>query len=233
MTVAAPYPVASAVGLDETRLPEDLLARLPETVAPAPWQTRCRVVTWLHPVDGRALDAVPEAIRPDGIAVAAWALVRYRDTPVGPYDEVAVTLLPEGGGYGHIPFIVVDSLPSIVGGRANWLLPKALARFAWSGDELSAVVTPEAPAAPSWGIEVAVEPSGEVSPLELPNQVQQVSYAGDVGRFEGLMSGSLRPASVTVTGHADGALSSLLVPGRHDGSLLDDCVFDVGGLSPA
>jgi hypothetical protein len=48
-----------------------------------------------------------------------------------PLSHRHLALIPDGGdGYGHIPFIVVDLLPSIVGGRVNWLLPKALARFA-------------------------------------------------------------------------------------------------------
>jgi hypothetical protein len=70
-------------------------------------------------------------------------------------------------------------------------------------------------------------------PLEVPNRVTQAGADGTVGRFEGSLAGSMRGATVTVVGDAEGALSSLLVPGRYDGTLLDDCVFDVGGLSRA
>lgn len=231
MSVTAPYAVTDAVGLPETHLPADLLARLPESVAGAPWRTKCRVVSWLHPVDAAALAAFPAQIRPESVAVVAWALVRYADTPVGPYDEVAATLMPEDGT-GHIPFIMVDSLPSIVGGRTNWLLPKALAGFTWSDDDLSVAIAPEAPATPAWWIEAKVEPSGDSTPLEMPNRVQQVSTSSEVGVFEGQMSGLLQPATVTVLGHADGPLSALLVPGRYDGTLLTDCEFNVGGLNP-
>jgi hypothetical protein len=228
----APYSVIEATGLPETHLPQDLLTRLPESVAPAPWRARCRVVSWLHPVDASALQAYPAQIRPDSIAFVAWALVRYTDTPVGPYDEIAATLMTEDG-IGHIPFIVVDSLPSIVGGRANWLLPKALARFTWSDEDLAVEVTPEAPATPTWWIEAKVEPTGDATELEMPNRVQQVSTSGDVGVFDGVMSGLLRPAAVTVLGKAEGPLASLLVPGRYDGTMLSDCEFNVGPLHPA
>ncbi|HEX3707556.1 MAG TPA: acetoacetate decarboxylase family protein [Mycobacteriales bacterium] len=232
MTVAAPYPVTAASGLPETHLPGSLIDQLPASVAGAPWHTRCRTVTWLHAVDESALAALPEAIRPAGISVVAWALVRYADTPVGPYDELAATLLPADGDYGHIPFIVVDSLPSIVGGRTNWLLPKALAEFDWTDDEAGVTVSAHIPATPAWSIRVSFEASGDAMPLDIPNHVQQVSTAGEVRRFDGTMSGAMRSASVTVDGHADGPLSALFVPGRYDGTVLTDCEFDVGGLNP-
>jgi hypothetical protein len=233
MTVAAPYSVTAATGLPETLLPESLLAQLPASVAGAPWQTKCRVVTWLHAVDEAALAALPGGIRSAGISIVAWALVRYSETPVGPYDEVAATLLPADGDYGHIPFIVVDSLPSIVGGRTNWLLPKALAEFDWDDDDNAVTISSHIPAAPAWRMRVSFEASGDASPLEVPNHVQQVSTDGEVRGFDGAMTGAMRSAAVTVDGHADGPLSSLLIPGRYDGTLLTDCEFNVGGLNPA
>ena len=235
MSATAPYPVTAASGLPETHLPESLIAQLPASVAGAPWHTRCQTVTWLHPVDEAALNALPAAIRPAGISVVAWALVRYADTPVGPYDEIAATLLPADGGdgYGHIPFIAVDSLPSIVGGRANWLLPKALAEFDWTDDEKSVTVSAHVPATPAWTIRVSIDVTSDAMPLDIPNHVQQVSTDGEVRRFDGTLSGAMRMASVTVDGHADGPLAALLVPGRYDGTVLSDCEFEVGGLNPA
>ncbi|HEX3901143.1 MAG TPA: acetoacetate decarboxylase family protein [Mycobacteriales bacterium] len=214
-------------------LPESLLSQLPASVAGAPWHTKCRVVTWLHTVDEAALEALPSEIRSAGISIVAWALVRYADTPVGPYDEVAATLLPADGDYGHIPFIVVDSLPSIVGGRVNWLLPKALAEFDWDDDDDAVTIRAHVPSTPAWSMRVSFEASGDASPLEVPNHVQQVSTDGDVRGFDGSMIGAMRSASVTVDGHADGPLASLLVPGRYDGTLLTDCEFSVGALNPA
>lgn len=233
MTVAAPYPVTAAVGLPETVLPDSLVAQLPSSAAGAPWHTKCRVMTWLHSVDEAALDTLPPELRSAGISVVAWALVRYADTPVGPYDEVAATLLPADGEYGHIPFIVVDSLPSIVGGRANWLLPKALAEFDWDDNDDAVTIRGHLPATPEWSMRVSFEASGDASPVEVPNHVQQVSTDGEVRSFDGLMTGAMRSAAVTVDGHADGPLSSLLVPGRYDGTMLTDCEFSVGPLNPS
>jgi hypothetical protein len=232
MSTAMPYAVTDAAGLPETDLPDTLLAQLPDSVALAPWHTRCQVVTWLHPVTDAALETFPDAIRPDSVALVAWALVRYDDTPVGPYSEVAATLIPgSGDGYGHIPFIVVDSLPSIVGGRANWLLPKALARFEWSADGRSVTARADQPSTPSWTISVRYEPVGEANAASVPNHVQQVSTEGIVRRFDGTIAGSMSSARVEVGGHADGPLSALLVPGRYDGTVITSCEFDVGPLT--
>jgi hypothetical protein len=232
MTTTSTYAVTQAAGLPETVLPYELLAKLPHSVEAAPWRTRCRVVTWMHPVEAAALEAFPDAIRPDRLALVAWALVRYEDTPVGPYSEIAATLIPDGGdGYGHIPFIVVDSLPSIVGGRANWLLPKALARFDWSADETSVIATSEQPELPAWSMTVTFEPAAQTSDLSIPNHVQQVSTEGVVRRFDGTLNGKAAAATVHVDGHADGPLAALLRPGSYDGSILTDCDFIVGPLN--
>jgi hypothetical protein len=232
MTQTARYDVTRAAGLTETVLPDSLIARLPDvgSVAPAPWATKCQVVSWLHPVESDALQTIPEPIRRDCLSVVAWALVRYDETPVGPYNEIAATLLPDDG-VGHIPFIVVDSLPSIVGGRANWLLPKALADFEWSDDHRSVTVTPVEPATPAWSVSVRIEPTGEATPLTIPSQLQQVGTDGYVGGCEGTMEGAMRSAAITVEGHADGPLASLLKPGSYDGTMQTDCAFTCGPLT--
>jgi len=67
----------------------------------------------------------------------AWPLgvggmLRYRASPVGPYAEVWATPGIRVGRHGPeltIPFMAVDSLASLRGGRANWGLPKTLATF--------------------------------------------------------------------------------------------------------
>lgn len=234
MSPAAPYDVATAGGLPETVLPQTLIDRLPPSVAPAPWVTKdCLVVSWLHEVDDTALELlIPQSVRPLGATIVAWALVRYGETPVGPYSEIAATILaadPEG--FGHIPFIVVDSETSIVGGRANWLLPKALADFEWSADGLAVSIAAREPAAPAWRMSIQVAPTGESTPLALPSRVQQASTEGWVGRFEGEMSGQMRSAKVTVEGKADGPLASLMTSGEHDGTTLTGATFDVGPLT--
>ncbi|HEX3823614.1 MAG TPA: acetoacetate decarboxylase family protein [Mycobacteriales bacterium] len=230
MTVA--YAVTAAAGMPETELPDSLLEQLPATVAPAPWNTHCDVVSWLHPVGPEAVVAFPAVIRPAAVALAAWALVRYRETPVGPYQEIAVTLFPDGGdGYGHIPFIAVDSLASIVGGRTNWLLPKALASFDWSEDGRAVTIRGSAPATPAWSISVRHAPADDPTPFAAPSLVEQVSTEGLVGRFEAELNGALTATTVEVDGHADGPLAALLRPGRFDGSAMSGCRFDVGPLT--
>lgn len=62
-------------------------------------------------------------------------LVRYTDSPVGPYDEL---LFFPGcyqlgdSTYYRISQIYVSSLDSVVNGRRNWGVPKKLARFEWA-----------------------------------------------------------------------------------------------------
>jgi hypothetical protein len=233
MTAPAEYAVTAAAGLPETNLPDSLIVRLPETAAAAPWQTRCHIVSWLHAVDPAALEAFPDAIRPRAISLVAWALVRYEQTPVGPYSELAVTLIPaDGDGYGHIPFIVVDSLPSIVGGRTNWLLPKALAHFDWSDDGKTVTATSDEPATPAWSITVTFGSSEASAVVTIPSQVQQVSVDGVVRRFRGELTGSMRAGVAHVDGYAQGALAALLQPGGHNATGMSDCSFDVGPLDP-
>jgi hypothetical protein len=230
--MTAPYDVRIAAGFPETVLPEAVAARLPASVAPAPWQTGdCQVVSWLHELDPAALEAIPDAARPGGAAIVAWALVRYGATPVGPYSEIAATVMAgDPDGYGHIPFIAVDSEASVVGGRANWLFPKALADFDWSPDGRSVTVTGREPASPSWSISIAVTVAGEPTPLEIPSHIRQVSTTGVVGRVDGLMKGGLRSATVTVDGKADGPLATLLRVGEHGATVMADAEFGFGPL---
>jgi hypothetical protein len=226
------YAVTDSAGLPETELPDNLVEQLPANVAPAPWLTRdCTVVTWLNAIEPAALDAVPAAVRPAGATLVAWALVQYGQTPVGPYSEVAATVLSGSpDGYGHIPFIVVDSLPSIVGGRANWLLPKALARFEWSDGGRAVTVTSDQPQSPAWSLSVTVEPMGTPAAAAIPSRVQQASTSGVVRRFDGEIRGALSAAKVVVDGKADGPLAALLMPGTYDGTMIESGAFDVGPL---
>ena len=208
-----------------------------------PASRRSRRTALAHPLSRRllaargrteALETFPNAIRPERVALVAWALVRYEETPVGPYSELAATLIPDGGdGYGHIPFIVVDSLPSIVGGRANWLLPKALARFDWSDGGRAVAVSSDEPATPAWSVAVTFASTDEPAPVTVPSQVKQVSVDGVVRRFSGELSGSMRAGTVEVDAWADGPLAALIRPGSYDATGIIDCRFDVGPLDPA
>ena len=102
---------------------------------------------------------------PDGTIVDAYQ-VTYDglETPVGPYREVFAgpllrgTLLPVV----HIPFIAVDSLPSVHGGRAHWALPKAVASF--TGDVGSSITA----AGEGWSVSVDARARGLRLPLRGP-----------------------------------------------------------------
>jgi Acetoacetate decarboxylase (ADC) len=130
------YAVMHAV--PESVLPERVAAQLPAAAPSAPWSTRLHAVVWWHRATPAAPAAMPVPLRSRrrlGLTVAAF--VRYTDTPVGGYHEILATpaLLLEGPvPAATIPFIAVDSLASIVGGRANWALPKTHADFEWPVD---------------------------------------------------------------------------------------------------
>jgi len=76
-------------------------------------------------------------------------LVRYRDSPVGPYDELlwaSATHPSPAGPRPQVQQIVVSSEASVRWGRQNWGIPKGLARFEWQegkGGQQVRVYAPE------------------------------------------------------------------------------------------
>ena len=132
----------------ESVLADTDAAQLTGASAPAPWSTVLDAVVWFHRAAPGAADRLPRALRGrPSVPVTAGALVRYRETPVGPYHEVLaspVLLTGPRGPEACVPFIAVDSLASVRGGRENWALPKTLARFEW-------------PEAPRGGFEIDAE----------------------------------------------------------------------------
>jgi hypothetical protein len=96
------------------------------------------------------------------IAAATIWLIRYLDSPVGPYAEMvlAPAFVRRPFPQAHVAFIAVDSGASMVGGRANWALAKVLARF-------EGTIGPQGDAAvvgPDWTVRVGTRPR----PLRLP-----------------------------------------------------------------
>lgn len=228
---ATTHPISDAAGTAETQLSAGFVERLPATAAAAPWRTRCALTVWWHRPRRETAEVLPAALRDLPIAVVLWTLVRYTETPVGPYDEIAAVVSFRGRNPVHIPFITVDSPASIVGGRANWLLPKALAGFEWDG--LGATVTPVEPADPAWALETRVSRSRLGLPLIAAYQVQQVSAAdGRPRRFGARMSGLAHPARVRVEGSAAGPLEALLRTGDHRGFHVDHGRFAAKPLRP-
>ena len=121
-------------GVPESRLRDEDAARLPGESAPAPWHTVIDAVLWMHRATPGAIEWLPRELRGRrALPATVGALISYRETPVGPYHEVlgSPVLLAEPMPAASVPFIAVDSLASVHGGRANWQLPKTLARFEW------------------------------------------------------------------------------------------------------
>ncbi|WP_231881675.1 acetoacetate decarboxylase family protein [Deinococcus puniceus] len=82
---------------------------------------------------------------------ATWGalmLLRYTDSPVGPYDELLWATAPHSSPAGPRPQvrqIVVSSEASVRWGRRNWGIPKGLARFEWQEEGQTTQVRISAP----------------------------------------------------------------------------------------
>ena len=129
------HPLQAVEGVAESVLADADAARLPGGSAPAPWPALLDAVVWFHRAAPGAARHLPAALHGRRtLPITLGALIRYRETPVGPYHEVLgspVLLAERPLPAAVVPFIAVDSLASVHGGRANWQLPKALARFEW------------------------------------------------------------------------------------------------------
>lgn len=106
--------------------------------APTPW-TLTGDVAYLFVHGSRtALDSFNENPDPSQSpfrgGCGGMILVRYNDSPVGPYDELL--LVPGCYQFGDTTYyrisqIYVSSMASVINGRRNWNVPKKLARFQW------------------------------------------------------------------------------------------------------
>jgi hypothetical protein len=152
----------------ESRLDDALRARLAAgeggPPAPPPWTTSVSAVLWWHRAAPDAAQRLPDAVRDlPHLPITVGALVRYRNSPVGSYSEVFASpvLLRRGRGLPavSVPFIAVDSLASVVGGRAGWMLPKTLARALWPPDDAARIETDD------WSVAVSIAPRGPRVPI--------------------------------------------------------------------
>ena len=207
-SVAGTDAVGAVPGLPETAVPASVLDRLPATSPPPPWRLATRSVVWLS--GGRA--PVPGHRT---LPVTVAAVVDYLDSPVGPYREVFAGTLLRGLGLPavQVPFIAVDSLPSLRAGRVHWALPKAVAGFTGSvGDRVRAE-------GEGWSVDVAVRAYGPSLPMAAP-----VVAVQDGRRTLVTVRGTVRAARVAVA--ADGpTLGGWLGRGRHVGFVARGRVF--------
>lgn len=191
-------------GVPETALDPGLLGRLPESAPAAPWDLTMQALVWFGRRAQGGTRVLPAPLRADTRALArGGGLVRYLDTPVGAYAEaLGAEVIWRGRKAGvHVPFMAVDSPISVVGGRANWSLPKTLARF--EGDPVSdRAMTARGDA---WELSARARVLGPPLPYRTDFALLQISPDGSVRRAAGRMRGRARPARVTVevSGGAD------------------------------
>ena len=161
------------------------------------------------------------------LPVTVGGLIRYRETPVGPYHEVLaspVVLAGPKGPEASVPFIAVDSLPSVRGGRENWALPKTLARFAWP-EQLRGGFELDAEGA-GWSVHATVHPRARRLPFAAPSRNRQVTPAGArdhvrqllararAARLRGARDPRPDPAGLAALGPPSGARARGRVLGR-------------------
>ena len=209
--------VADLPGVPETALPEGLRERLPAQPPAAPWHCDVEAVLWWHRAAPGSAALLPPELVP-GPPLTLGAFVRYLSTPVGPYEEVlACPHLLAGAlragvlAHLHVPFIAVDSLPSIAGGRVCWSLPKTLAAFTRTGPAVRAE-------GDGWFVSATARPTGPALPAPGRLATSQLTADRTVRRATTRSTGRARLASVEVA-TSDG-LAPWLLPGRHRGLVL-------------
>ncbi len=213
-------------GVPETALSEALLARLPRNQAPAPWRCRFASLLWLGRGGRAATATLPPGLARNSALATVGGFVRYFDTPVGGYDEVFGIIASRTGSrpWGNVAFMAVDSLPSLVGGRTNWAMPKTLARFDGepaAGQTITATGSDQTP----WTVSATSRVIGPAIPFKTKGTVRQQFSDGRVGDSLLSFAGRVRPALVTVKVSSTGALSTWLRPGRHIGAIVDSATF--------
>jgi hypothetical protein len=194
--------------------------------APAPWTCVCDAVLWLGRGGSAATGALAPALHGARSLAVVGAMVRYRETPVGPYDEVLGLVGSHTGlrPWGSVAFMAVDSRDSLVGGRINWALPKTLATFEGEVAAGSTFTARGADAVP-WQVTARSRVLGPSVPLGAAGVARQVFPEGGVGSSRLSARARVRAAVVTVDVASDGPLTSWLRSGRHPGLVVQDARF--------
>jgi hypothetical protein len=221
--------ITGVPGVPETELSEELLARLPDNLAPAPWDARCSGLVWNGRGGSAARRALPPALRGSRALASIGGFVRYEHTPVGRYDEVFGMVASADGvrSWGNVAFMAVDSESSLVGGRANWSMPKTLARFDGSigrGETISG--WSDGPV--RWRVEATAVRVGPRLKVRSKQPSRQEFPDGVVRDSPMVASAVIRPAMVRVEVVSDGPLASWLRPGLHLGALIESAEFTLG-----
>ncbi len=217
---------AEAVRAPAWAAPESVLSpdlTLPMATPAPPWRTRVRATVWWHRATPEGVLALPPELRGrTGPALTVGATIRYEQSPVGPYEEVLAVphlLAPSLPNLlsVHVPFIAVDSLASVAGGRQHWALPKTYAVLERSGDRVTAT-------GDGWRVEADPTPGGPRVPLLSVFHDTQLDPTGLVHARSRLMgTGRYARVNVSVTSATTGEAGSIgawLRPGHHPGLVL-------------
>jgi hypothetical protein len=218
--------ITGVPGVPETELVHDLVVRLPENLAPAPWDVRCTGLVW-HGRGGRsARAAFAPALRNSRALASIGGFVRYSETPVGTYDEVFGLVASADGmkSWGTVSFMAVDSEASLVGGRTNWSMPKTLASFDGEiGPRKTMAGCGNGPV--RWRIEATPTVIGPRIKVRSKMPTRQEFPDGSVRDSHMVARAVIRPALVRVEVVSDGPLASWLKPGRHVGAVIESAEF--------
>lgn len=218
--------LTGVAGVPETAVSEALLATLPPNLAEAPWTCRCDAVLWFGRGGAAARQALPPMLRGGRALAVIGGMVRYRETPVGPYDEVLGLVGSRSGltPFGSVAFMSVDSEASLVGGRTNWAMPKTLGAF--DGDIGGGkLVTATGADRTRWRVSVTPKVVGPAVPVRSRGLARQEFPGGRVGTSRLVARGRIRPALVTVEVDSEGPLPTWLRPGRHLGAVAESVTF--------
>jgi hypothetical protein len=225
-----PRPELTGVaGVPETALSEALLATLPPNESEAPWTVNCSAVLWTVRPTRAAAEALPPSLRGGRGVVVVGGVVRYLETPVGPYDEVFGIVMSGYGrqALGTVTFMAVDSPESLVGGRTNWAMPKTLAAFEGGiGSGQTVVATGQDGL--GWRVSARPRVLGPSLPVRSRAVTRQEFPGGILGDSRLRARGTARPALVDVEVESDGPLAGWLRRGKHLGAVADHVTFTLG-----
>lgn len=220
--------ITGVPGVPETALSDELLARLPDNLAPAPWECRFSGLVWSGRGGKAAQAALPARLCHARALATVGGFVRYEDTPVGPYDEVFGQVASHEGRkpWGSVTFMAVDSEASLVGGRTNWSMPKTLASFDGEiGPKKTIAGWSEGPV--RWRVEATPVAVGPRVTRGTSAQVRQEFADGVVRPCLMTGRGIMRPALIRVEVVSDGPLASWLRPGLHAGAVIESGTFSL------
>ncbi|MFZ2178298.1 MAG: hypothetical protein WAW17_30595 [Rhodococcus sp. (in: high G+C Gram-positive bacteria)] len=202
-------------------VPESVTERADWPVSsPPPWPAHVRATLWWHRSTAAARRYGPEgAVLPITVAM----MVDYLDSPVGPYREILASPVLRAPGFRTglvprmaVPFIAVDSEPSVHGGRVHWNLPKVLADF--DGDVHGVFEA----ASDGWRVCTTTYARGPRLPIAgALGFAQPEDETGKLVTASARLRGHFRYARVNV--RAEGpTLSDWLVSGNHRGIVITD-----------